>query len=143
MQSGWHQREDGEEFYWDGSRWFRHPSSPLFAQVTSKEGRINRLSFIVITVVLVALFPVFSLVNVVLGGGEVGQIVVAVLLSITLVFNQTKRMHDLGMGGVTVLILVIPLVNVLAWIWLAFKPGERRINQYGLLPTRGLRFENR
>lgn len=65
-------------------------------------------------------------------------LIIALLLCIPIVIihvaNVVKRCHDLGQSGVFGLILIIPFVNVIYCVYLAFFKGELNDNQYGLSP---------
>lgn len=48
--------------------------------------------------------------------------------------NIAKRCHDLGKSGFFGLLLLIPLVNFIFGIYLAFFKGDENDNEYGVSP---------
>ena len=48
--------------------------------------------------------------------------------------NIAKRCHDLGKSGFFGLLLLIPLVNFIFGIYLAFFKGDENDNEYGASP---------
>ncbi len=47
---------------------------------------------------------------------------------------SVKRFHDVGHDGSSVVLLLIPFVNIFYSFWLIFKQGEQSENQYGPKP---------
>lgn len=46
----------------------------------------------------------------------------------------TKRWHDIGRSGRWSLLLLIPLVNLLTFIYLGIEDSEKKANEYGPQP---------
>ena len=68
-------------------------------------------------------------------GGFVILAVFSALLSIPFIWMYfslyVKRAHDIGWTGWMVLLLFIPIVGLIFWILLLFKPGTHGENRYG------------
>lgn len=102
----------------------------------SVKGRLNRLSYFLRIMIL---FPV-ALVG--LGIMELSNEIPGILLglaiiiyvSITGVFQEIKRLHDVGMSGWFCLIGMIPIVNAIFGLYVLFFPGDSGTNQYGDRP---------
>lgn len=45
-----------------------------------------------------------------------------------------KRLHDIGQSGVLALSIVVPVVSIIAFVYLCFQPGNPGPNTYGRGP---------
>jgi uncharacterized membrane protein YhaH (DUF805 family) len=61
--------------------------------------------------------------------------VVLILVSITILKSAVSRFHDLGWPGWLVLLLFVPLVDIVVFLFLLLMPGQKTPNPYGELPT--------
>ncbi|SRR5260370_27400929 len=46
-----------------------------------------------------------------------------------------KRLHDVGRSGYWTLLLFLPLVNLLMFVYLVFAGGQKGVNKYGKKPS--------
>jgi uncharacterized membrane protein YhaH (DUF805 family) len=108
----------------------------------SFEGRINRRTFWKITILNLVFGSIATVVGT-QGIGDGGMSVFTVSMSTILggialwqsLATQAKRWHDLGKSGYFALLTAIPLVNVYAFLRLAFTDGLNEPNQYGEGPV--------
>ena len=56
---------------------------------------------------------------------------VLIMVAVVLLKAQISRFHDIGWSGRAILLMFIPLVNVLAFLFLVVAPGQKQPNQYG------------
>lgn len=62
---------------------------------------------------------------------------VIVSISMVLAFSlSVRRLHDTGSSAWWALMLLIPLINLVFFIHLAFDKGDSRENKYGAVPQR-------
>lgn len=115
---------------------------------TSFRGRIGRKSFalgaLLLLLVQIALFAwVLSFGDgdgsVELEDGEallVGFVVLGfwAFAAWGLLAMSVKRLHDLNLPGLLAVVLLVPAVALLGWLFLAFMPGSRETNQHGPPP---------
>ena len=94
----------------------------------SFEGRIRRSRFwatnIAISLVLLA-------------AGLLGSIFTFIIIIPAIWFafdNCVKRLHDLGKSGWWVWLLLVPIVNIVLFIYLAFFKGQECDNRFGPNP---------
>jgi len=67
-------------------------------------------------------------------GGALLQVVVgALVLALTLIVAR-RRLNDMGRTGWWGLFLLVPILNIVATVWLVFGKGDAGPNQYGLPP---------
>lgn len=110
-------------------------------------GRINRIRFLVVSLLPVAL--VFTLCAVAVASTALhvragilspGLLDIAVLslaglfLSWVMLAACVTRLHDMGQTGLWVLIAFIPGVALLLWLFLLFAAGEPDLNRFGSPP---------
>lgn len=117
-----------------------------FGDITifSFSGRIGRVRYFAYSVGFGVLFMLVMGVLVGIAtsmGQEAGMVVGAILYFIgsivMLVFSimfGVQRLHDLGQSGWLYLLILVPLVNMIFWLYLAFAPGSYDSNQYGNPP---------
>jgi membrane protease YdiL (CAAX protease family) len=60
---------------------------------------------------------------------------VLITVAVVLLKAQISRFHDIGWSGRAILIMFIPLVNVLAFLFLVVAPGQKNDNSYGEPPV--------
>jgi len=66
-------------------------------------------------------------------GGKAATIIGLALLLPSLAVSA-RRMHDIGRRGRWMLIVAIPLVGWIYWVFLASQPGWRKYNRFGPNP---------
>ena len=59
---------------------------------------------------------------------------VIILMSYCLYILCIKRFHDCDCKGWWSLLLLLPVVGLLAWLWLLFYPGTKTPNRFGKVP---------
>lgn len=109
--------------------------------VSGRIGRVRYLAYSFIGMLLVMLAAV------ILGGvlgatgsseqvsGATAQMVVGgLVLALTLILAR-RRLNDMGRTGWWGLLLLVPLLNLIATIWLVFGKGDDGANRYGLPPA--------
>lgn len=68
-------------------------------------------------------------------GGAAAQVVVgALVLALTLILAR-RRLNDMGRSGWWGLMLLVPLLNFIATVWLVFGRGDDGVNAYGPPPA--------
>ncbi len=68
----------------------------------------------------------------------------ATLLAIVLLVQicaTAQRCRDLSIDGWWALLLAVPAVGAVFWLFVAILPGKRRGNRYGPMPGRGDRYD--
>ena len=81
---------------------------------------VGRLSFVLLLVVALSVVALLSLVGIVLAVVSVGV--------------GIRRWHDVGVTGWATLIFFVPFVGLLVALYLCWKHGETKENQYGPVP---------
>jgi Predicted membrane protein len=103
-------------------------------------GRIKRLDFLigwlmVCSFWLIIFYALSSVIGVLgINNAWVNIIFVYILDAICLLFMLSlgsRRFHDLGATGWLSLLLILPGINFIAFIFLLFKRGNKEINKYG------------
>jgi uncharacterized membrane protein YhaH (DUF805 family) len=56
---------------------------------------------------------------------------VVLVCSVVILRAGVSRLHDLGWSGWTVLLLLVPLVDILAFLLLPLVPGQKSRNAFG------------
>jgi len=122
---------------------------PTFFAVNGRIGRVRYLGYSVaasfllmpIFAVLLAMTGVFSLISqgpAALGaigaGFFLGIIAMIVLAFASGIIIARRRLHDLGKSGWLSLLMVVPVVSLLFWLWLVFGAGDADSNEYGPPP---------
>ncbi|MFU8925776.1 DUF805 domain-containing protein [Acinetobacter puyangensis] len=133
------------------------PFQDIIDKPLSPQGRFNRLSYLgwtfLFSIVVSAIMVAFSLIT---GGGialflsatnntnvmesagfasfgifYIGLIIIG-LLSVYFAFVfAIRRLHDLNITGWISLLLLIPVVNVILYLFLIFAPGTKAPNRFG------------
>lgn len=135
--------------YWDGTQWIGgplpyaagsrpvRPSRPLITGLFSFEGRINRTTYLVTQISLFAAFLVAGVVDGIAGtfDAELGFGVFGGLLLFVWIWpgiaTNAKRFHDQNLSGWWSLLGLIPLVGLIVYLVLLFRPGTVGPNNYG------------
>ncbi len=78
---------------------------------------------------LVAYIAVYLLGGIV-GAGEILASIVAIALLVPNVAVSVRRFHDIGKSGWWCLLFLVPIVNIIAWLFLFTKPSDGP-NKYG------------
>ncbi|MBC6697934.1 DUF805 domain-containing protein [Hymenobacter puniceus] len=99
------------------------------------QGRLGRSDYALrLALALVPLLPVFFLpapqtwYQVLLAG-----LVLAASTALAALFS-VRRLHDMYLSGWYALVLLVPLLNLLAYLLLVVRPGTRGPNPWGLAP---------
>jgi uncharacterized membrane protein YhaH (DUF805 family) len=91
------------------------------------EGRIGNMQFLYYLVGAI-------IVSLVAGMIPLVNLVVAIALAVVGVGVGIRRWHDVGVTGWATLIFFVPFVGLLAALYLCWKHGEEKENQYGPVP---------
>jgi uncharacterized membrane protein YhaH (DUF805 family) len=98
------------------------------------KGRLNRMVYVLCTVSCII---ILQLLKTYLNGKCPQDFIygVMVILLFILAYVATclsiKRAHDMGRSGYFILWLLVPIINIGAWITLWFVPGDEGANKYG------------
>jgi uncharacterized membrane protein YhaH (DUF805 family) len=103
--------------------------------------RIGRLEFLFWFGAPVAVGSVVLMIVALLSGSTDASIVgtplqrplgiIVLVCSVVILRAGVSRLHDLGLSGWAVLLLLVPLVDVLAFLLLLLVPGQKKRNAYG------------
>lgn len=94
----------------------------------SFEGRIRRARFWATNIAIILAL---------LAAGLLGPIFTLIIIIPAIWFtfdNCVKRLHDLGKSGWWVWLLLVPIVNIVLFIYLAFFKGQECDNRFGPNP---------
>lgn len=110
----------------------------------STKGRINRKIFILyaISFILFCLFLIIPTLLIVISTTDetivdISASIVSILIELALLpslFLGIKRLHDLDKSAVWIVLYVIPLINILFFIYLCLRRGTIGDNKYGKDP---------
>lgn len=110
----------------------------------STKGRINRKIFILyaISFILFCLFLIIPTLLIVISTTDetivdISASIVSILIELALLpslFLGIKRLHDLDKSAVWIVLYVIPLINILFFIYLCLRRGSIGDNKYGKDP---------
>ena len=104
----------------------------------SFSGRRKRADHILLYIVYIIAFSIWSMVSLPLMGESLLLFWVGLILILNLAINNhVKRLHDLGHSGWWVLLFIVPLINLLLLLYLFFFRGQMGGNQYGPDPITG------
>ncbi len=99
------------------------------------DGRINRRGYWLRWVLSIAIYIASALIMAEGSGAAVsagfGLWIIAAFLNFT---SVVRRIHDRGSSGWLLLLLLLPLVNLILLVQIAFLPGDEWSNEYGALP---------
>jgi len=100
---------------------FIHPRIQALQTLFSLKGKISRLPFFIIHIVLT------SLSTIIISATEGNPFAWALTIIIVVIasFNIVKRLHDLGKPGAYYWLLLIPFFNIYFFLLLLFKKGEQ------------------
>lgn len=107
----------------------------------SSEGRICRKSFILgsLGLILVYFFIVFLLAMMINPYENIFFIIFFFILMIVSAFANInlhiKRFHDINMSGWWTLLILLPYINLLVFLIIAFIPGTKGKNRFGDNPV--------
>jgi len=107
----------------------------MFKQLVGVDGRVNRLGYLARAVLT------WVIAGIAIGLITVGSIaaVIGVILYITAIVigfcTTVRRLHDFGWGGGRILLVLVPLLNLVIWVMLFFRPGESESNNHGDQPN--------
>ena len=112
-------------------------------------GRITRINYFVGQVVVALGVPIVvgtvGLPLLIVGPGGFFIILALIAWAISILYwasFATRRFHDIGKGNLSVLLLLIPLVNIYFSLVLLFKSGDEKANEYGKAPKRELNLKD-
>lgn len=103
------------------------------------KGRIGRLRYIAYSfgLYLAVLVPAGLLLHLAFGvpGGMrwLNAVSLFAMAAVGIV-TSTRRVNDLGHSGWLSLLILLPLINILFWLWLALAPGKADENRFGPAP---------
>lgn len=120
---------------------FEYDTTPFY----KASGRIGRVRFFAYTMMLVLCIMVVMFVVGILGAillpilGESIGAVLGVILMVTIWASMVyvnfapsiRRLNDLNKTGWISLLHLVPLVNILLWLYLSFARGDEGVNDYG------------
>lgn len=111
----------------------------VFEVWVSFNGRIGRKTYWLKGIIpfFIAAFLVRSASEVAVANGtlsETNALLGLLLLLYPAFAIYTKRWHDIGKSGRWSLLLLIPLVNLLIFIYLGVEDSEKKANEYGPQP---------
>ncbi|WP_269532028.1 DUF805 domain-containing protein [Chitinimonas sp. BJYL2] len=116
---------------------------PAKRRIPWPSGRIGRVRYISIVLGLVVVYSaLLSLTGLLLTLSGVSPVVAERTLQLfsavlfvplmgAILFWSIERVHDMGLSGWVALVVFVPYVNLLFWLW----PGKREANAYGPQPT--------
>ena len=110
-------------------------SQTLFNQLLGTNGRINRAGYIVRAI---ASSVATGVALVFMDTGSAGALIALVLYIAVLVVafcSMVRRFHDFNWGGASILLLLIPFVNIVIALMLLFRSGTRGTNNHGHEPV--------
>lgn len=120
------------------------------------KGRLNRRNFLIghlitgigFLILITLLVSIAGILLKILPASMVGlptiilELLVYIIFSIFYLSLYFRRIHDLGWPAISLLLAVIPIVNVVLILFLFFKKGQDHDNKYGNKPTQNVRFPN-
>lgn len=109
-------------------------------EVFSVRGRIGRLRYLAYNAILVLIaFGAAAVLGVLdrVAGDWLGFLTYPLMLAMFAgsVIMAKRRANDLNASGWWAITVLIPLVNMVAWLWLTFAPGKAGANDYGPAPA--------
>lgn len=112
----------------------------------SRHGRIGRIRFlsysVLLWLVVMALLAVLGIISAVLigmFGGDILPALLTIIVGVVYFFGNiiitflpaVRRLNDLNRTGWLSLLLFVPFLNFLLWLYLIFAPGDEDSNDYG------------
>lgn len=96
------------------------------------KGRIGRLNFL-LGLVLIFLFTIIY--DWIFGNSRVPrdpfELLIVIVVFVLIYSLMIRRLHDFNQSGWWVLISLIPIINILFFLFLLFKKGTEDSNKYG------------
>ena len=116
--------------------------SPKFLAINGRIGRLRYLAYSIGITFLFMLIMIPLVGSSVLMGDMSGASSLSVILYIALnvvalvvsVIYARRRLNDLNRSGWWFLLFIVPIVNLLFWIYLVFFPGTEGSNNFGPAP---------
>jgi len=99
----------------------------------SVNGRLRRKDYLIRSFLLA--IPA-ALINLLLqssmdSGTIVFGLIISIVITVLMMIQAVKRLHDINMSGWYWLIFLIPIVNVVFGLYVLFKDGTPGYNEYG------------
>ena len=107
----------------------------------NSKGRISASQYVVLAVMLIILSPLLVLLSLPLIAilPPFFKVIVGTAFFVLLIWScialAVKRLHDLGHDGGWILLLLVPLVNVILFLYLILGKGQPRTNRFGRRPA--------
>lgn len=101
-------------------------------------GRIGRCRYLAYSAGLLLLLVVFAVILQMVAGSSnpfFQPVFWYIPLAIITLSMAVRRLNDLHRPGWWAVLLLVPLVNLAAWLWLAIAPGDANANDYGPAPA--------
>lgn len=104
-----------------------------FGKIFSADGRVGRKDWIIW---IVAIWIILGIIGWILGvydddGTSITYSILSIIAGIASIFMGIKRLHDLDKTGWLYLLTIVPLVNLVFWIYLIVWKGTDGDNKYG------------
>lgn len=108
-------------------------------RIFALKGRIGRLRYLSYNLAYTISFIFLTFLSdwLTTGNTIVGGVFALVLLVPYLCFTisaQCRRLNDLNRSGWWALLLIVPFVNIIFWLYLTFAPGTKINNKFGPRP---------
>jgi len=107
------------------------------------QGRLNRVSYLSVQLTGLAMLFISSYLknsNPDITG--ISLLLITIILFIFIISLTIKRLHDIGLSGWYILLLLIPIFNLIMTLLLPIIPGQNKTNKYGTRPKPGINFKN-
>ena len=117
----------------------------FLSKVYTTDGRLNRLRYfkyqVILTILSALVGAMIGFASGLLTGGDPTSMLFTVptgicsfIASIGGIMLSIRRLHDLNKSGWFMLLSLVPLVNVIFWLYILFAPGTTGWNDYGADP---------
>jgi len=123
-------------------------SSTYQPQFFSTKGRIGRLRYLAYSVgaYFLTYIPMAAIMGIAYSIGDSGSMnpllisipmgIVGIIMFVFFIIITKRRLNDLNRTGWLSLLFIIPLVNIVIWIYTVFFSGTKGNNNYGPMPTK-------
>jgi uncharacterized membrane protein YhaH (DUF805 family) len=113
---------------------------PYLCQVDGRIGRVRYIAYTAGPVLLLGLL--YALLTALLGRnvGSMPSLVMGICIAGTWLVMMRRRLNDMGRTGWWVLVSLVPIINILLWLWLLAWPGDEGENEYGFPSVRNSRW---
>jgi uncharacterized membrane protein YhaH (DUF805 family) len=115
--------------------------STFISELFIASGRMGRLRFFLSVVTILAGVGVFVIITDSISNTAVGRLIAPFFIIFVLIvpncmvaFQVIKRLHDFNRSGWYYFLVLVPIVNIILWLLLFFKPGTAGANDYGADP---------